>query len=107
MNEPIEPVFPEMEIETKLKSELEGFIKRDFLQRDRIAKQTDGDYYFVTVFQNSEQRNKFLKALQLAPLLQDGLFLNGLKASEKLGIEQERIMLKRAKFRKNFNANYI
>ena len=72
-----------------------------------LDKQTDGDYYFVTVFQNSEQRNKFLKALQLDALLQDGLFLNGLKASEKLGIEQERITLKRAKFRKNFNANYI
>ena len=54
-NEPIEPLYPEFGIETTLKNELDGFIKRDFLQRDRVAKQTDAGYYCVLTFQSETQ----------------------------------------------------
>lgn len=106
-NEPIASLYPEFGIETKFKNELDGFIKRDFLQRDRIEKQTDAGYYCVLTFQSETQRNIFLDALNIKHLLWDYYFINGLKASEILGIEQEKIELSKAKFRKGFTNDII
>lgn len=106
-NEPIASLYPEFGIETKFKNELDGFIKRDFLQRDRIEKQTDAGYYCVLTFQSETQRNIFLDALNIKHLLWDYYFINGLKASEILGIVQEKIELSKAKFRKGFTNDII
>ncbi len=106
-NEPIEPLYSEFGIETTLKNELDGFIKRDFAQRDRIDKQTDIEYYCVMTFQSQTQRDKYLDALKIKHLLWDKYFINGLKASEILGIEQDRIELSKAKFKKNFTNEII
>lgn len=105
--EPIYPLFAEFEIEKNLREELNDFVRRDFQQRKLIAKQTDISYYFVMTFQSQTQRDRFLKELKLMHLLRDDYFINGLEASEHLGIEQERIELSKARFRKNFTNDYI
>ena len=103
----IEPVFESYEIENRLKDDMFDLIKKKYKQDELVNRQTDGEYYCVLTFQSKTQRNKFLDALNIKHLLWDRYFINGLKASEILGIEQDRIELSKARFKKNFTNNYI
>lgn len=104
---PIEPLHGEFEFEQKAQSDMFDLVKKKRNQEALVTKQTDGEYYCVLTFQSKTQRDKFLDALKIKHLLWDAYFINGLKASEILGIEQDRIELSKARFKKNFTNEYI
>lgn len=103
----INPVFQEYKVEKTLKNDMFDLIKKKYRQDELVNRQTDAEYYCVLTFQSKTQRNKFLDALNIKHLLWDNYFINGLKASEILGIEQNRIELSKARFKKNFTNDFI
>jgi hypothetical protein len=55
----------------------------------------DTDFYFSIVFQNSEQKNKFLQAVSWTSEDMEGVeIVNGLKLAEHLGVKLEKITSK-------------
>lgn len=103
----IESNYNSFEFEAKAQSDMFDLIKKNRRQEELVKKQTDGEYYCVLTFQSKIQRDKYLDALKIKHLLWDNYFINGLKASEILGIKQDRIELSKAKFKKNFTNEYI
>lgn len=54
--------------------------------RDAMADQNDGDFIAVLVFQSREQKLEAMQKLGLANMLDDGQYIDGMKACRKLGV---------------------
>lgn len=106
--ESLVPYGAEENIIADTNSEINAFInslKSDSAKEKIIkAKNTDARFFFAVYFQDSEQKEAFLRAIG-ADKLTAGQYINGLEFAKLLGIEIEKKDVKIPGKFKNFSIN--